>query len=414
MSYTYTVAAYDAAGNTSPQSAAVSATTLATGPSDTQAPSAPTNLLATAVTSSQINLSWYAPNDNVMIAGYQIWRGAAMISTVTGTSYSDTGLVSNTTYTYTVRAFDNAGNVSMPSLPASVTTFSITNEPPTPNIGTWRLMSLSSTQIMNYTDSVAVNEDIYVYKGGGWPDYLRYSIADNSWHSIASIPDDKARPYSNLTWLGDDNLYVFDHWGSSGPGLWQYSISNNIWTNLSSYPGGTVYSGTNAVGATVNNEKLIYVITGPDDFWKYSIADNNWHKMTSTLPFPSVMISTDNNYVYGVHIIGNAFWRYSLSDNTLTTLASSPVVFETYGGKLAKPSGDNIYAIRSGAYDYVNEVWLSTSDIWRYSISRNEWFSLDLLPKDIPPDEGLLTGVTNGLYLIVGGPESAVYFLPIN
>jgi hypothetical protein len=377
---------------------------------DREAPSAPTNLLATAGTSSQINPSWFASSDTKGIAGDQIRRGETAISAVTGTSYGDTSLASNTTYT--IRTFDNAGNVSSPSPSARATTLSINTKPSDPHFDAWRLVSSSPTQIMDYTASAAVHEDIYVYKGGGWPDYWRYSLTDNSWHSLAPIPDGRY-PYCNLTWLGGDQLYTFPYSVAAGSGLWQYSISRNVWSQLASYPGGTVFGGANAVGAIVNNENLIYVLAGPDDFWKYSITAGTWNKMKTAPPFSSVMISTEDNYIYGIHIGSNMLWRYSVSDNALITLASAPVVFETDGAKLARLSGDNIYAIRNGTYDYDNHEWLPTSDLWRYSISRNKWFSLDPLPKGVPADEGALSSAANRLYLISGGPESAVYVLPV-
>lgn len=383
------------------------ATDLTTPPQlvDTEAPSAPTNLLVTGVTTSQINLSWHASTDNEGVAGYQIWRGGATISIVTGTSYSDTGLASNTTYTYAIKAFDKTGNLSLPSSAILAATF--------PNFGTWVLKSSVPTEIMDYTASVTVNEYIYVYKGGGWHDYWRYSTTDNSWQSIAPIQSGMD-PYFNLTWLDGDQIYTFAYSTGTEKGLWQYSISNNLWSQLSSYPGGTVYGGAYAVGVHMNNENLIYALAAPDNFWKYSITNDKWTKMTTAPPFESVMLSVENNYIYGIHIGSNNWWRYSLSDDTLITLSSAPVVFETTGAKLARSSGDNIYAIRNGTYDYVNHAWMSTSDFWRYSISRNEWFSLDPLPKGVPSDEGALSSVMNGLYLIIGGPESAVYFLPIN
>src|SRR5207245_2098687 len=73
-------------------------------------PQPPTNLIAQAVSSSQINLSWTAPSD-LLITGYKIERsidGGASWSTLvsntgsTATSYSNTGLSPSTTYTYRV------------------------------------------------------------------------------------------------------------------------------------------------------------------------------------------------------------------------------------------------------------------------------------------------------------------------
>ena len=78
---------------------------------------------------SQINLSWTASTDNVGVTGYQIERctGAgcsnfALLTTVTTTSYNNTGLAASTTYRYRVRAGDAAGNLSSYSAIASATT----------------------------------------------------------------------------------------------------------------------------------------------------------------------------------------------------------------------------------------------------------------------------------------------------
>jgi chitodextrinase len=119
--HSYSIVAFDAAGNQSPPSATASATTQAAA--DTQPPTAPTNLTATAVSVSQITLTWTASTDNVGVAGYHVFRdgGATPIATLTGTSFSDSGLTAGTAHTYTVSAFDAAGNESAPSLPATAT-----------------------------------------------------------------------------------------------------------------------------------------------------------------------------------------------------------------------------------------------------------------------------------------------------
>jgi chitodextrinase len=91
-------------------------------PADITAPSAPLNLTASTVSSSQINLAWNAATDNVGVTGYRISRGGVQIATVTGTSYQNSGLTASTTYSYTVKAVDAAGNESPASAAVSATT----------------------------------------------------------------------------------------------------------------------------------------------------------------------------------------------------------------------------------------------------------------------------------------------------
>ncbi|WP_165452744.1 polysaccharide lyase family 7 protein [Paenibacillus thalictri] len=98
---------------------------------DTQAPTVPTNLTAAAVSSSQINLSWTASTDNVGVTGYDVYRGTTLVGSPTATSFSDTGLNPSTSYSYTVKAKDAAGNVSPASNSASATTQSGGSQNPT-------------------------------------------------------------------------------------------------------------------------------------------------------------------------------------------------------------------------------------------------------------------------------------------
>jgi chitodextrinase len=89
---------------------------------DTQAPSVPVNLSGTAVSSTQINLTWTASTDNVAVTSYRIYGNGAQIATSVTNSYNDAGLTSNTQYNYNVTAYDVAGNVSEKSSGVTVTT----------------------------------------------------------------------------------------------------------------------------------------------------------------------------------------------------------------------------------------------------------------------------------------------------
>jgi hypothetical protein len=91
---------------------------------DTSPPSAPQNLSA-APNSAAISLRWNASTDSggSGLAGYRVFRNgnSTPLATASGTSYSDTTVAPNTSYTYSTTAVDNAGNESMPSNVASAT-----------------------------------------------------------------------------------------------------------------------------------------------------------------------------------------------------------------------------------------------------------------------------------------------------
>ena len=129
--YNYRVRSIDAAGN---EAISANSTFKTTAVADTIPPSTPTGLTATAVSATQINLSWNASTDNVAVTGYQIFRNGTQVGTSTTTTFSDTGLLPNTTYSYTVRAVDAAANGSGQSAPASATTLTPDTTLPTATI----------------------------------------------------------------------------------------------------------------------------------------------------------------------------------------------------------------------------------------------------------------------------------------
>jgi chitodextrinase len=117
--YAFYVQAKDAAGNVSVASNTVNVTTLTP---DTTAPTAPT-LTASGTTATTTNLSWSGATDNVAVSGYDVYKGGVFLaSTTSATTYAVTGLTASTSYSFTVRAKDAAGNVSVDSNVANVST----------------------------------------------------------------------------------------------------------------------------------------------------------------------------------------------------------------------------------------------------------------------------------------------------
>ena len=118
----YTVRAHDLGRNQSPDSAPAS---VGSG-TDTTKPSIPSGVTATATSATSIKVAWNASTDNVLVTGYQIFRdgGSTPLTSVAGSvlSYVDNTVTAQSTHSYTVQAFDAAGNLSGQSSSASATT----------------------------------------------------------------------------------------------------------------------------------------------------------------------------------------------------------------------------------------------------------------------------------------------------
>lgn len=87
-------------------------------------PTVPTNLTAMAASSTQVELRWELSTDDFQVQGYKISRDGKIIGQAIGRLFCDTGLQPDTTYQYSVEAYDVAGNLSGESSSVPVTTSS--------------------------------------------------------------------------------------------------------------------------------------------------------------------------------------------------------------------------------------------------------------------------------------------------
>jgi hypothetical protein len=177
---------------------------------DTTAPSIPPGLTATAFSSSAVNLSWTASTDSVGVTGYKVYRDGSQIATTANTSYSDSNLSANTAYSYSVSAYDAAGNNSSQSASASATTQPTAPPPPTTHTywvsptgaASWAncksdapLDGIAACPLNTANTNAAAGDTVYL-RGGTYPFATLYAIAvhptksgtPDSWITFKNAP----------------------------------------------------------------------------------------------------------------------------------------------------------------------------------------------------------------------------------
>jgi len=268
-SYTYTVDAFDAAGNRSSQSAAVSDTTL-----DWTAPTVPVGLTATAAGPTQVNLAWSASADNVAVTGYTVYRNGSVLVTVDGgtLAITDTTATPSTHYTYTVDAFDAAGNHSAPSSAAAVTTPALPDSIPPSTPGGLAAVNGAGNVSLSWnasTDNVGVT-GYTVYRNGSalatvsgtTLSYTDASVASATSYTYTVDAFDAAGNRSSQSAVVSDTTP--DWIAPSAPtglaavnGIGNVSLSWSASTDNVAVAGYTVYRNGSAL-ATVSGSTLAY------------------------------------------------------------------------------------------------------------------------------------------------------------
>lgn len=132
---------------------------------DTTKPTAPTNLATTTQTSSSVSLSWTASTDAGGVTRYEVYRSTGSTGNAgqptTVTSYTDNTVAPSTRYTYYVKAFDAAGNMSEPSLNIVVDTPAAGSAVAGPT--GLSVSNVTNNQVTFGFDSASYPVDVYIY-----------------------------------------------------------------------------------------------------------------------------------------------------------------------------------------------------------------------------------------------------------
>ena len=201
----------------------------------TPPPPAPTNLSATAVSTSQINLSWSASTG---ATSYSVERSLTsggtftqIVAGLTTTSYNNTGLSPSTTYFYRVKASNGSGT-SSPSAQASATTQSSPN--PTTitidgNASDWASIGTIATNGTGGLSSLKAADDatyLYVLAQGSSisTHYQLYIDTDNN-NTGGAEYNDTAWPSTGFNYMVEDgDLYQYSGNGTS----WAWTFVGTI------------------------------------------------------------------------------------------------------------------------------------------------------------------------------------------
>ena len=176
---------------------------------DTEAPSVPANVAATAQSSSSIVITWDASTDNVSVTGYEVQRNGTNSFTVAANSYTDTGLAASTLYSYTVKARDAATNVSAASAPASAMTL------PPPTLLVEESFTNAAGNLVGLTGGIGW--------AGGWTVDSHYDYEANAYAVAAGVLTN----YPGLTGSGNYGSFL-----SGGGGTYYPWAQRNLATPL--------------------------------------------------------------------------------------------------------------------------------------------------------------------------------------
>jgi len=146
---------------------------------DTELPSAPTNLTVSGTTSSTVSLAWTASTDNIGVSAYDIYADSVLKTTVYTNSGTVTGLNPATTYSFYVVARDAAGNKSPNSNIVEATTQNSGGTGEGTSCGTEDFENLPATN-SSYTDREWSNKGIVWTATNARTDKQIYISGDNN------------------------------------------------------------------------------------------------------------------------------------------------------------------------------------------------------------------------------------------
>lgn len=268
------------------------------GTTDTQAPTAPTSLVASGTTSTTTTLNWSASLDNVGVVGYDVYRGTTNLGTVTTTSANITGLTAGTAYTFSVKAKDAAGNVSASSNTVNVTTTGGSTSGCTSAISSFPYSEGFENTLGAWTQDAADDFDWAVDANGTPSSNTGPSSAAQGAYYVyveASSPNNTNKktilnsPCFNLTSANNATFtFKYHMYGATTMGAIKLEISTNngsTWTEIwskSGNQGNSWLSGSVNLNSYIGNTVKLRFVGSTTTTWQGDIAIDDVALTTAT------------------------------------------------------------------------------------------------------------------------------------
>jgi hypothetical protein len=324
---------------------------------DSQAPTAPANLVSSTKTTTTISLSWTGSTDNTAVTGYNVYMNGALKTTVTGLTTAITGLTASTAYSFNVKAKDAAGNISATSNTLNVTT-AATGSTATDLLFSEYIEGSSNNKALEISNATgaAINLSIYSIK--------KQSNGAGAWSTGLSLTG---------TLNNGSKFTIVNSLMASTC----YPISS---ANLSTSAGEMTFNGNDAVGLFKNGVLIDIIGTFNGGTANFAADQTIRRKATVTSPTTTFNKTTQ--------------WD-SFASDTCNNLGSRMVVKESKIETVLNTNGVAIYPNPSNGTFFINNSNKMYA-IEIYSIIGQKIYSEENSTKS----EITLPNITKGMYLV--------------
>ncbi|WP_158729437.1 MULTISPECIES: endonuclease [unclassified Flavobacterium] len=293
------------------------------GTTDTTVPSTPTSLTSTAKTTTSVTLAWNASTDNIGVTGYNVYVNGVLRTTVTTLNTVVSSLTAATSYAFTVRAKDAAGNLSGVSNTVTVVTNS--NNTATDLLFSEYIEGSSNNKALEISNATgtSVNLSLYSIKrqangAGAWSTGLALTgtISSGGKYTIVnSLMASSCYPTSSANLSTSATEMTFN--GNDAVGLFKNGVLIDI---IGTFNGGTANFSIDETirrKATVTAPSTTFNKATQWDVFALDTCSNLGSRTTSKTPTNSINTLTNTVEIYpnpsrGTFSINNANTVYSI------------------------------------------------------------------------------------------------------